>query len=167
MKYYAYGSNLLSARLLARVDARSLGMATLPGYALHWNYHSLDGSGKCNIEPSSDAGSMVFGVVYEMDDEAFAVLDQIERGYDRILVRLDHNGQQVEAWTYVYAEAAPEAAPYTWYKSLVVAGAIEHAFPEEAIAMLRQVTALPDPEIDRPGKVHAEDLLKASGYLDA
>ena len=164
MKYFAYGSNLLSARLLARVDARSLGMARLAGYALHWNYHSLDGSGKCNIEPSTEPGAVVFGALYEMDDEAFAVLDRFERGYDRIRVMLDHRGDEAEAWTYVYAEAAPEAAPYLWYKGLVVAGAIEHGFPEEAVERLRQVVAASDPMPDRTGRLHAEELLKKAGY---
>lgn len=160
MKYYAYGSNLLAARLLARVDATDLGMATLPGYGLHWNYHSLDGSGKCNIEPSSDPSAVVHGVVYEMSEDAFEVLDRIEQGYDRILVTLAHRTGQMEAWVYVYAKPAPEAAPYDWYKGLVVAGAIEHSFPEAVIRDLQAVVSRPDPVHDRRGKLEAERLLR-------
>jgi len=164
LKYFAYGSNLLAARLLARVEAADLGMATLSGWTLRWNYHSVDGSGKCNIEPVKDSTSAVYGVLYEMDKDAFAVLDRIEMGYKRIEVSLDHAGKRAEAWVYVYAQPAPEAAPYSWYKGLVLSGAIEHGFPQGAIQDLKSVAAVPDPVPDRPGKVHAEALLRDAGY---
>ena len=167
MKYFAYGSNLLSARLLARVVATDLGMATLEGWALHWNSHSLDGSGKCNIERSTNPSAVVYGVVYEMDEEAFGVLDGIEQGYDRIEVTLQHRNGPMKAWVYVYAEPAPEAPPYAWYRGLVVAGAIEHQFPQGVIRELESVQAISDPVEDRRGKLHAEELLKRAGYPSA
>ena len=48
--YFAYGSNMSSVRLRARVNsAQPLGVARLPGHRLRWHMHSLDGSGKCDI----------------------------------------------------------------------------------------------------------------------
>jgi gamma-glutamylcyclotransferase len=164
IKYYAYGSNLLSSRLLARIPAESLGMAALPGYALRWNLHSLDGSGKCNITKCAEPDAVVHGVLYEIPEERFPTLDAIEQGYDRIQVVLRHRGEDVEASTYIYAKPAPDAPPYVWYRALVVAGAIEHGFPEHVVEGLQGVPARSDPASDRPGKLHAEELLRSGGY---
>ena len=159
MKYFAYGSNMLSSRLIARVPARSLGMAILPQYTLRWDYHSLDGSGKCNIVQTGHPADAVYGVVYEMDKTDFPALDAIERGYDRIEVLLTHGAKATSAWAYIYSKSAEREPPYDWYKNLVVEGAIEHLFPAAIVEALRAVPSVPDPQADRPSKLHAERLV--------
>ena len=50
--YFAYGSNMSSARLAARLGpTRCLGRAVLDHFALAWNKPGLDGSGKANLRP--------------------------------------------------------------------------------------------------------------------
>ena len=159
MKYFAYGSNLLSSRLRARIPAQSFGMARLSRYVLRWDYHSLDGSGKCNVAQTGDPSDTVHGVVYEISKSDVPTLDAIEQGYDRIEVVLNHGGKRVSAWAYIYTEPAASRPPYTWYKNLVVEGAIEHGFPAEVIQSLRSVASVPDPDTERPSKRHAERLV--------
>ena len=48
---FAYGSNMLTARLRERVSsAAAVGIGRLPGHVLKWHKRSRDGSGKCDIE---------------------------------------------------------------------------------------------------------------------
>lgn len=165
VKYFAYGSNMLAERLCARVNAVDLGKATLRGWVLRWNHHSVDESGKCNIAPVQDPEAFVYGVLYRLDEAAFSVLDRIERGYRRFEVSLEQQEQTVRAWTYAYAKSAPDASPYAWYKGLVVAGAIQHRFPVEVVRRLEAVPAVSDPQPKRAGKIHAEMLLRKVGAL--
>lgn len=50
--YFAYGSNMLAARL----TARRLGIATLPAWQLRFHKVGSDGSGKGDIVPAADGG---------------------------------------------------------------------------------------------------------------
>jgi hypothetical protein len=48
---FTYGSNMLSARMIARApSACLLGPAILERFSLRWNKRSKDGSAKCSIE---------------------------------------------------------------------------------------------------------------------
>jgi gamma-glutamylcyclotransferase len=50
MKYFAYGSNMLTERLRARVGgAAALSKVCVCGYRVRFHKRSDDGSGKCNI----------------------------------------------------------------------------------------------------------------------
>lgn len=56
--YFAYGSNMLFARIRERVfSVKRIGVAALRGYKLRWHKVSVDGSGKCNVVPSGDNGA--------------------------------------------------------------------------------------------------------------
>ena len=127
MRYFAYGSNLLPSRLLARCPgAVVVGTAWVTGYALRWNKRGKDGTGKCNIAPL--LRSRVPGAVYELPAEQMAELDLIEGGYERVLVKLE-DGR--EAWTYV---ALPDyvdetAVPTAAYVAFVRDGRTWHGLP--------------------------------------
>lgn len=76
--YFAFGSNLLSERLRERVgDAKKIGTALLPDYKLvfncGWKKNSFANIKRCE-------GSVVEGVVYELDDYQIHWLDLYE-GY--------------------------------------------------------------------------------------
>jgi gamma-glutamylcyclotransferase len=148
--YFAYGSNLLRARLVARVSIiEDCGVRTLPGRQLHFHKRGRDGSGKCNIADCND--SLVYGVLYKLTNDAMIALDKIEGsggGYQRITIPL---GSGIQAQTYI-AEASwidAALAPFTWYRDLVIAGAKEHHFPEPYIAQLFNVRTLEDPDFAR------------------
>lgn len=141
---FAYGSNMLSARLKERCpSARALGVAKLPGYELRWHKRSRDGSGKGDIVPSDDSHA-VFGVVYEIDASELPALDRAEGrgcGYDRRDLQVILNGKRVTVWAYVATATDSALKPYAWYKAMVVAGAKEHGLPAPYIANLEVVEA--------------------------
>lgn len=150
VNYLAYGSNLCTRRLVARVgEVEALGRVALPGYELVFSKRGADGSGKCTLLQS--AGREAWGVVYRLDHAARQVLDGIEglgRGYDAAWWELGDHGR-----CYVYL-ANPEAldatlAPFDWYRRLVLEGAREHGFPAAYQQQIAAVAATPDPDPDR------------------
>ncbi len=153
MHYFAYGSNMLSARLEARIDIISChGRALLPGYALCCDKISLkDHSAKFTLQASH--GDQVYGVLYVVSHSALDRLDAIEGdGYQRIHVEIDAAGLgMINAVTYMaHAEHRdPTLKPYDWYRALAVAGAIEHDLPLPYIHHLQNLPVQVDPDSDR------------------
>lgn len=147
MHYFAYGSNMLGARLRQRVpSARPLGVARLVGYRLAWHKASTDGSGKCDVVPSYDVDE-VWGVLYVIDPDHKADLDLIEGvgyGYDAVALTVELDGAPVEAEAYRATDVDPGLPPYGWYKALVVAGAREHRLPVDYVRTLDAVEAVRD-----------------------
>ena len=152
--YFAYGSNLCRSRLVSRATgAESLGAAALTGYRLRWHKRSVDGSGKCSVEPAA-AATAVYGVVYRMSKVAKRALDRVEgvgRGYDIAEVQVRVGGVLVPATTYVADPeyVVDELRPYAWYRELVVRGAVDQGLPEAYVASLRGVETWKDPDADR------------------
>lgn len=116
--YFAYGSNLLPARLIERCpSARVAGTGVLHGYATDYSKKGRDGSGKATIFRSK--GSVTPGALYWLAPACFARLDEIEGpGYAKLPVTVDCAARQVVAETYM---ARPEAredglAPFDWYR---------------------------------------------------
>jgi len=151
--YFAYGSNMLSARLLARTpSAVVLGRARLSSYSLAWHKVGIDDTGKCDIVPSGHAGDHVHGVAYQIRLAELRHLDLAEElgtGYFAGSVAIDVNGRQRLARTYRAIPTDPILKPLTWYKRFVVEGAREHGLPSSYIARLKAAPALPDPDRNR------------------
>jgi gamma-glutamylcyclotransferase len=150
LPYLAYGSNLLSARLAARVGAVDvLARVELPGYALVFTKRGRDGSGKCTLVPR--AGALAHGVVYALPHDARETLDRIEgvgQGYRAARIGIAPLG---ECYVYLVQDGwtDTELVPYDWYRDLVVAGAREHGLPADYVAALAAVAARPDPDAAR------------------
>jgi gamma-glutamylcyclotransferase len=146
--YYAYGSNMLTARLRLRVpSAFAVTIGKLSGYRLCWHKVSRDGSGKCDVEISENCNDCVWGVIYEFDAREKAALDAAEgvgHGYRAITVEIDTGHQVLNALTYVATVKDALLVPYDWYKSLVIAGAREHSVPPNYVSSLEQVPSKPD-----------------------
>lgn len=154
--YLAYGSNMLTARLQARVpSAQPVGVARLPRHVLcfHKRSHN-DGSGKCTLQPASEAVAAVFGVLFEIEPSERPALDRAEGlgvGYAARTVTVHTACGPRRAYTY---QARPDhldatLRPYVWYRALVIAGAREHGLPASHRARLRAVPAQRDPDADR------------------
>jgi len=145
--YLAYGSNLLPARLNARLGAVDLrGTAALPGWELRFHKLGADGSGKCNLV--SHASARAHGAVYEISLAAKTRLDEIEgvgRGYSGVTIELADFGE-----VYVYlAEAVhieETLVPFDWYHAFVLAGAELHNFPRDYCAQIAGVATRTDPD---------------------
>lgn len=151
-RYFAYGSNLHPCRLGARVTITAdLGPAMVRGWRLEFHKRSIDGSGKGDIVFTGKSADVVHGSVYLLDDEARAVLDEIEGlgcGYRRHVLRVPGLGH---AYCYVAEPSSidPALAPYDWYLGLVRAGARYRRFPADYLARLDAIGTVPDPDAGR------------------
>lgn len=119
------------ARLRARITkAIPVGAARLANWALVFDKPSRDGSAKANIR--QQVGGEVWGVIWELREEDWEVLDRFEPGYERLIcrVRLDAARDSMEAWTYVYSGPPDHHAAFDWYLDHLIEGARAHALPE-------------------------------------
>jgi gamma-glutamylcyclotransferase len=152
MRYFAYGSNMLTARLRRRVpSARPIGTAELRGYRLPWHKRSSNGSGKCNGAWTGRSDDALIAVLYDLHAEEIPLLDEAEgrgRGYERVVVRVHTNERELDAITYLANETATdeELQPYTWYRDLVVAGPREHGLDGAYVSKLIQTPSAEDPD---------------------
>jgi gamma-glutamylcyclotransferase (GGCT)/AIG2-like uncharacterized protein YtfP len=154
-KYFAYGSNMLKARLLERAPS-ALVRATgyIEGYKIKHNKRSKDGSGKCNLVKTEDDKDKVYGVVYNFLDADKLTLDKHEgvgSGYNTEEIRVITDTGEMGAYTYVADDSAVDDSlrPYSWYKDLVVKGAKQHSLPSEYISQLDGFEADSDPDTER------------------
>ena len=164
VNYFAFGSNLSSARLLERIPEASVHcVATLHSHRLRWHKKSQDRSGKCDIEFTDRAEDYVYGVLYRMTHEEKLVLDSYEGagiGYERRQVEvMALHGEVIEAFTYYALQIDRRRQPYHWYKEHVLRGAREHDFPPAYIEHIERTVAIDDHDRDR----HRREL---SIYLD-
>ena len=160
MRYFAYGSNLLTRRLtdpLRAPSAVAVGIASVSGFVMRFHKIGTDRSGKCTLIPTGDDADVVYGVLYEFAPADLAGLDREEGvhlgGYARRSLRLRlPNGDPAEAMTYIAGERYVDAAcvPFDWYRDLVVAGAREHGLPTGPyVDKLERTPAIPDPDAAR------------------
>jgi gamma-glutamylcyclotransferase len=152
--YFAYGSNMLTARLRERVpSATAIGIGQLMGHALRWDKRSWrDGSGKCDAEATGQQSDVVWGVVFELDPEDKPALDQAEglgAGYMEKTVHVLTEAGPVTAVTFYATDKDASLRPYHWYKALVIAGAREHGLPTSYRSRLELVVTVSDPNPTR------------------
>lgn len=145
--YFAYGSNMLTRRLLGRTpSARTVGVATLAGHELRWHKVSKDGSGKCDIV-SAEANRVVHGVLYEIAISDKPALDKAEGlgwGYKQVQLEVLSEIGPLLALSYQATNIDHGTKPYDWYKALVVAGAQEHRLAADYVQALEAVAAVED-----------------------
>jgi hypothetical protein len=158
--YFAYGSNMLLARIRQpdrAPSARVVAIVKLPGHVLRFHKRSRDGSAKCDAYETGSSHDGVHGVVFELDAAGKAALDRVEgvgRGYREKEVRVTAGEQGWTARTYV-AEADHidrSLRPYAWYRELVLAGAREHALPAAYVERIAAEESVEDPEPRRAAR---------------
>ncbi len=153
MLNFAYGSNLLTRRILQRVpSAQVVAVASLAAHRLCWHKRGRDGSGKCDVLPTDDPSDQVIGVIYRMQAGDKHLLDRAEglgAGYGEKLVPLSTALGPMRAWTYRATDIDATLLPFSWYKALVVAGAREHGLPAAYVARLAAMPACADPDSTR------------------
>ncbi|WP_307689660.1 gamma-glutamylcyclotransferase family protein [Variovorax ginsengisoli] len=161
---FAYGSNMLLARLRQRVpSARMRVVATLPGHALRWHKLGQDGSGKCDVLAVDDPQASVIGVVFEIalsDKPRLDAAEDLGVGYAEKEVDVQTHAGPVRAWVYHALRIDPAAVPFDWYKALVLAGAREHGLPPSYVDRLDATPSRPDADLARAARNFA--LLGAS-----
>ena len=149
-RYFAYGSNMSSARLRQRTpSARAMCKARLPHHVLRWHKLGRDGSGKCDIEYAGDeSADCVWGVLFEISRAEKVLLDRVEGlgiGYVDKQVRVQTEAGEMLATTY---QAMPQMVdsnlrPQRWYKDHVLRGAREHDLPPLYIERIEGIDTVP------------------------
>lgn len=164
IRYLAYGSNMLPRRIELRLGpCERVGAASLSGYELRFHKRGRDGSGKCDAFHTGNHGDALFGVIYSLSRDQRELLDEVEgSGYVSREVAVRTRAGILTAYTYVAKEEHVEDGlqPFSWYKSIVVAGARVHALPSHYIDLLTTVDALSDPDIER--HAHHQAIVDAS-----
>lgn len=156
LRYFAYGSNLLTARLRSRVpSARPVHVGFVEGYDVRFHKRSVDGSGKATLV--AVAGQRTYGCVFTIDAGEKLELDRVEGlgiGYAERVLRVEAGSGATEAFSYIAmpSHIDPALDPYRWYVALVHAGAREHGLPGHVIDRYAAQHAVVDPNPDRAHK---------------
>jgi gamma-glutamylcyclotransferase (GGCT)/AIG2-like uncharacterized protein YtfP len=122
-------------------DISVLGPARLAGYRLAFSRRSIrTGTGVANVV--SEAGSSVWGVLYEVSDRCLESLDRKEGypwAYDRRAIDVTlESGERLRALTYVVDQPEPdEVKPSSDYANGLVAAAEEQGLPAGYVDSLR------------------------------
>ena len=167
--YFGYGSNMLTKRLRAANRAPSAtvhGRGHVVGRKLTFYKVSEDNSGKGDMQLTGDVNDRVEGVLFWIDEKDRAGLEEAEgkgRGYAEAMVDVVTETGTEQALAYVATNVNAARVPYIWYRSLVLAGAIEHGLPAAYVDGIRAVAAKNDPSSDRPTKREAEVALEGTG----
>ncbi len=171
--YFAYGSNMLPARLQARCStARVIGTANAQRFALEFSKPSKDGSGKATLVESAFGEVATPGVLFEIERTELHQLDRAEGagyGYDRedgFRVTSASTGATLTATTYLASATDPGLEPFDWYLALVLAGSHHHALNDDHLRRLRAIDHVIDTDHNRKGRIEALKALSQHGYDD-
>ncbi|QIG48416.1 gamma-glutamylcyclotransferase [Nordella sp. HKS 07] len=166
--YFAYGSNMMTARLKARCpSAIPVGVAFAEDHRLTFWKKGRDGSGKGHL--ASSPGMSQPGVLFTLAVDDLIALDEFEgvgNGYrraDDFIVRRRDTNEIMRAKTYLATALDPALEPYDWYLALVLAGAREHGFDAGIVRQLAGTACRQDPEPARATRHEAIGLFTAAG----
>lgn len=161
INYFAYGSNMCTARLAARVPApQSLGPAILTGHRLALDLAGGDDSAKCNVVATGNPDDVVQGVCFSLDSDQLDQLHAAE-GPAYEFIELDIGlasasarasaGERVTAAVYrgLSEWRISDKRPYQWYLDYVLAGAREHGLTADWIDFLAGHPTTVDPDTSR------------------
>lgn len=154
IKYFAFGSNLSSPRLLQRIPQAAVGsVAVLSHHRLSWRKNDRGQSGKCDIEHTGMHHHRVYGVIYHMNLDGQTALDSYEGagiGYERKEILVETlDGEHIKVFTYFALDIDHGRKPYHWYKEHVLRGAIEHALPAHYVEDIRDTPSIDDHDNER------------------
>ena len=162
--YFAYGSNMLPARLIARCpSARALGPVRLAHHALAFTKPGRDGSAKATITPRP--GAHVPGALFLLANQDAESLDRAEglgKGYDRVTVTLPDplSAALREVQTYIATAPREGLIAFDWYLALVIAGRRHFALPTDDLS---EIPWQRDPLPERPARREGIRALEAAG----
>lgn len=142
--YFAYGSNMLMSRLLARISPiKKVGNAKAIGWRVVFNKRSKDGSGKANLILAPEHETP--GVLYEIDKLVLDKLDKFEKGYDRTSIEVYSESEKpINTITYISRITIDPPVALDAYKQLVITGARENNLSEDYIQYLQQLPSRPE-----------------------
>ncbi len=153
MYYFAYGSNMSTLRLTARINATKIGVGKLTRYQLR--FHKIgknDGTGKCDSYFTDNHHDYILGVVYEIAEQDKVLLDEIEgvgNGYISEEVSVETEEGMMQAMIYIATDIDDTLIPLDWYKEHVLYGARENHLDAAYIERIGRVPACRDTDTKR------------------
>jgi hypothetical protein len=135
--YFAYGSNMSSARLRPRVTDLPKGtVARLASYVRTFDKPGTYG-GKTNIRKTTSDQDSVPGVLFALTQAQLAALADFEDGYmkQEIIVTLG-DGTTRKAWTFIAEKTEAGLQPTRSYLRHLIVGAREHGFAKDEITAI-------------------------------
>lgn len=166
--YFAYGSNLLAARLIARCpSARPLGRAVAPGHGTAFDVAAADGSAKVGLR--ADPRGAARGRLWEIAEADRPGLARAEgTNYrevaDFAVTTVEGSVRGVTTWLPI---RSPEPGrPWHWYRALVLAGAEEAGLDAETFAAFAAAPFAVDPLPTRASFLAARTAIAEAGRLD-
>lgn len=154
MIVFAYGSNMSINRIRQRTPSvQKIAIAYVKRYRFAFNKFSTDDqSGKGNISMTENDQDVVWGVLFEINDNEIPRLDRAEGGYHRIQVTC-HVEEDIPLIIETYVANANRINnslhPFDWYKEFVIRGAIENGLPQEYVNSIEQFEAVVDQNQER------------------
>lgn len=140
--YFAYGSNMSTERLRARIEsAEPVGRAHWQHMELAFNKVGVDGSGKANL--MARPGARAWGVLFDLHPDDWGILDRYEPGYTRSTCNVSvDSGRVIEAQVYLAVPPLSAMPPQDWYRDHLLRGAEEHALPDDIVELIRALECL-------------------------
>ena len=150
--YFGYGSNINLISLKAKgVIPVSSEKAVLKDWKLrfnvqHWFTHE---GGMGNIEPSTDSGNWVEGMIHLCPEEHLPSLDAMESegvAYKRIEIEVETENGPKKALTYIGMPAFinEECLPTRRYLNIILKGAIQAGLSKDYLAKLQNQALRPE-----------------------
>lgn len=165
--YFAYGSNMLPARLLGRCpSAKVVGTGVARAWSLTFSKASKDGSGKATLV--AEPNSAVPGVIFDIALAERGQLDQHEGvgfGYrrdDAFAVE----GTTVPTSSYLGTLLDHTLRPFDWYLATVIAGAEYHGLETTHVEALRGTRFVEDTDLNRKTRAAAIQAMREHGIED-
>lgn len=141
--YFAYGSNMLEKQMLERgCSIMNKNKGKLYNFEFKFNKKSKDGSGKANIIEKE--GSVVEGVIFEIDEVSLQRLTLKEVDYHKKIVTILSKNEVLNCITFVADENKIDNTlkPKKDYKEKIVLGAKEFELTKEYISFLESFEVL-------------------------
>ncbi|MGC2149209.1 MAG: gamma-glutamylcyclotransferase family protein [Candidatus Acidiferrales bacterium] len=160
--YFAYGSNMCTGRLRARVpSARSVFITQLSCHTLKFHKRSeKDRSAKADAEYTGRETDVLWGIIFEIDAAQKQQLDDAEGlgiGYEEKTINFkDCTGRAYTASMYFawQTHIVGNLRPYSWYLRFVLEGAKQHGLPPDYVELL-EVETTEDPDRARDTRERA------------
>jgi hypothetical protein len=146
---FAYGSNLCTERIRARVgSAVPVGRGYVSGRRLAFHKRGRDGSAKADAVSTGNGSDCVWGVVFSLHRDEKPALDACEIGYDEEEVLVSSESGIVRARLYVARSEVIDTSlkPFSWYHGFVLGGAREHRLPRDYVREVESLESIPDPD---------------------
>ena len=167
--YFAYGSNMLPARLINRcTSARLIGTGIAPDFRVRFSKPGMDGSGKAMLV--AEPGARLVGAIFEIDVAEQLVLDLHEgAGYrrdDGFMVECTASGGGLRTNTYLATACDGQLKPFDWYLAVVIAGAMHHGMDDTSIMELKATAFIKDTDTARTTRMAAIKAMQDHGISD-